>query len=135
MSAQSMTSWTCNFQFLRKYEINFFLLLLYCTLSCVIFIFLFFCSPLRLRIFTLFVQYFVRSAAPQTALWGDPMPDRDSNTGPACLEAGTLTTRPPHLLKTTTPLRILSGNLSKTFCAKSKWSNLNRNISKIILIC
>ena len=54
----------------------------------------------RLKQFTYFFHYLYRqcgsAAPPQTALWGVRGKRCDPRTG--VLEAGTLTTRPPHLL-------------------------------------
>ena len=59
----------------------------------------FFYSPLRPRVFTVFVHSFtLRSAAPHTALWGGPWPRFEPMTPVKRQEAGTLATRPLHLL-------------------------------------
>ena len=60
------------------------------------------------------------SAAPQTTLWGGPKPRFEPGTGD--VEAGTLTTRPPHLLETTTPHQTCYSNMAKLKKCRFKFS-------------
>ena len=59
----------------------------------------------------------VWSAAPQTTLWGGPGPRFEPGTG--CLEAETLTTRPPHLPP---PLHYTIIPGSGRICVSFEWS-------------
>ena len=77
-------------------------------------------QPIWAKFDNLFVQYSQSDLPPLRPLCGEA-PGRDSNPGRADLVAGTLTIRPPHLVKIIFIFCIIWQNFSNVCCTLTAW--------------